>query len=69
MIERLIVALQALAAPVEVQLQRFPNFVAQSDELALDFADAFVLVSDCPQLEGLNAPLGPVPPSDATYIQ
>ena len=51
MIERLITALQALAAPPDVQLSRFPNFVVTSDELALDFDDAYRLVSDCPQVE------------------
>jgi hypothetical protein len=48
MIERLIHSLQALAAPADFQLARF---VAKPDELALDFDDAFRLVSDCPQLE------------------
>ena len=51
MIQRLITTLQALAAPVEVQLSRFPDFVVKADELALDFNDALVLVRDCRQLE------------------
>jgi len=49
-IERLIRSLQALAAPAEVQLARFPAFAVQADELALDFADALLLVSDCSQV-------------------
>jgi hypothetical protein len=51
MIERLIHSLQALAAPADAQLARFPDFVAKADELALDFADALRLVSDRPQVE------------------
>ncbi len=50
MIERLVNSLQALAAPAEIQLARFPDFAARADELALDFADALLLVSDCPQV-------------------
>jgi hypothetical protein len=50
MIERLVHALQALAAPADVQLARVPDFAARSGELALDFADALRLVTDCPQL-------------------
>ena len=51
MVERLIHTLQALAAPPDVQLGRFPDFVAKGDELALDFDDALQLVYDCPQLQ------------------
>ena len=51
MVERLIQTLQALASPPEVQLARFPDFVARADELALDFDDALRLVYDCPQLQ------------------
>ena len=51
MIERLIHSLQALAAPADAQLARFPGFVVKADELALDFADALLLISDCPQVE------------------
>jgi hypothetical protein len=40
MILQLIHALQALAAPAEIQLARFPDFVVKADELALDFDDA-----------------------------
>jgi hypothetical protein len=36
--------LQALAAPPDVQLARFPDFVVKADELALDFDHALVLV-------------------------
>ena len=50
MIQRLIESLQALAAPADVQLSRFPDFVVKGEELALDFDDAFMLVRDCPQL-------------------
>jgi hypothetical protein len=50
MIERLVETLQALAAPAEVQLARHPEIVARSEELALDFADALRLVTDCPQI-------------------
>ena len=49
-IQRLITALQALAAPADVQLSRFPELAARA-ELALDFDDALMLVRDCPQLE------------------
>ena len=51
MVERLIQTLQALASPPEVQLARFPDFVARADELALDFDDALRLVYDCPQIQ------------------
>ena len=50
MIERLIHSLQALAAPADVQLARFPDFAAKADELALDYADALRLAADCPQV-------------------
>ena len=50
MIERLVHALQALAAPADAQLARDPAFVAKARELALDFADALRLVTDCPQV-------------------
>jgi hypothetical protein len=51
MIQRLIDSLQALAAPADVQLARFPDFVVKVDELALDFDDALLLVRDCQQLQ------------------
>jgi len=51
MIERLIIALRALAAEADVQLRRFPDFVSRPDELALDFADALLLVRSCQQIE------------------
>jgi hypothetical protein len=50
MIERLVHALQALAAPAEEQLARCPAFVVKADELALDYADALLLITDCPQV-------------------
>ena len=49
--QRLITSLQALAAPADIQLARFPDFVGKADELALDFDDALMLTRDCPQLE------------------
>ena len=35
---------------MEVQRARFPDFVRKPDELALEYADALLLISDCPQL-------------------
>jgi hypothetical protein len=55
MIERLVQSLRALAAPAHLQLERFPNFVCKPDELALDYADALLLASDCPQLQLTDA--------------
>ena len=55
MIERLVYALETLAAPADVQLARAPDFAARSGELALDFADALRLVTDCPQLHLTSA--------------
>ena|SRR5688500_10769983 len=55
MIERLIIALRALAGPAEAQLARFPEFVVKADELALDFADAHLLFAQCQQLEFTRA--------------
>jgi len=50
MIERLVRALQALAAPADVQRARFPEFGAAIDAVALDYGDALLLALDCPQL-------------------
>ena len=50
MIERLVRALQALAAPPDVQRARFPEFGATADAVALDYGDALLLALDCPQL-------------------
>jgi|SRR5919106_1618263 hypothetical protein len=36
-------AIQALAAPADAQLGRFPDFVVAADELALDFDDALLM--------------------------
>ena len=36
--------LQALAAPADQQLARFPDLAVKADELALDFDDALILV-------------------------
>lgn len=55
MIERLVVALETLAVPADVQLARVPDFAAQAGELALDFADALRLVTACPQLHLTSA--------------
>jgi hypothetical protein len=49
LIDRLIHSLQALASPAETQLARFPDFVVRADELALDFSDALMLVSNRPR--------------------
>ena len=51
MIEQLVHALQALAAPPDAQLARYPAGTAAADELALDFDDAWRLVASCQQLE------------------
>lgn len=50
MIERLTYALQTLASPAEMQLSRFPELAARAGEIALDYADALRLVTDCPQI-------------------
>ncbi len=50
-LEQLRTALQALAAPAEQQLARYPSFAVVADELALDFDDALGL------LEAQSAPL------------
>ena len=50
MIERLIRALQALAAPADAQLARDPDFAAKAGGLALDYDDALRLTLDCPQI-------------------
>ena len=51
MILRLITTLQALAAPAETQLGRYPVFLVNAGEIALDFEDALMLIRDCPQIE------------------
>lgn len=50
MIERLIETVRMLAAPFEVQRRRYPDFPAAVRDLAFDYADAFTLVCDCPQI-------------------
>jgi hypothetical protein len=50
MIERLVQALRLLAAPAEDQFGRAPMVVGNVSDLALDFADALLLVTDCPQV-------------------
>ena len=51
MIEQLVHALQALAAPADVQVARHPAGTVAAEELALDFDDAWRLVTSCQQLE------------------
>ena len=46
--------LQALAAPADVQLARFPDFVEKADELVLDFDHSLMLVR-LDDAEGLTA--------------
>ena len=50
MVEKLVTSLRALAASSEAQLARFPEVACKANELALDFADALLMVSDCPQV-------------------
>jgi hypothetical protein len=50
MMQRLVHALQALAATADEQLARCPELVNKADEVALDYADALRLVIDCPLL-------------------
>jgi hypothetical protein len=51
MIQRLITTLQALAAPAETQRGRFRELGAKADEVALDYADAWLTARQCPGLE------------------
>lgn len=51
MLQRLVHTLQILATPADEQLARLPDLAANANGLALDFADALLLASDCPQLE------------------
>ncbi len=50
MIERLTGLLQALAAPANEQVDRYPELKSRAEQIALDYCDAFRLVCDCPQL-------------------
>ena len=50
MIESLLESLRVLAAPADQQLAHYRQEIARADQLALDFADAFRLVCDCPQV-------------------
>ena len=50
MIERLVQALRRLATPAEDQFGRGPSIAGNVSDLALDFADALLLVTDCPQV-------------------
>lgn len=50
MVERLIRCLQLLAADAEAQVAHVRSTGAGAHGIALDFEDAFRLVSDCPQL-------------------
>ena len=49
MTERLKHVLQALAAPAEVQLARYPEVAVKADELALEFDEALRLALSAPQ--------------------
>ena len=60
MTERLKHALQALAAPAEVQLARYPEFVVKADELALEFDEALRLT--------LSAPRHGLSPEQLSYL-
>jgi len=51
MIEKLVDCLRALAAPADIQVARFPDFVCKAGELALDYADALLLAFQCQQLQ------------------
>jgi hypothetical protein len=50
MIAALLESLRVLAAPADQQLALYRQEMARADQLALDFADAFRLVCDCPQV-------------------
>jgi hypothetical protein len=50
MIHRLVHALQMLAAPVEEHSSQGAGSVDPMERLAGDYADALMLVTDCPQL-------------------
>jgi len=49
MLQRLQHATQALAAPAEVQLQLYPEFAAQPDELGLDYGEALAQAMELPE--------------------
>ena len=51
MIDKLVECLRALAAPAQLQLARFPDVVCRADELALEYTDALLVASSCPQLQ------------------
>lgn len=51
MLQRLIETLQTLAAPADIQLERFQGSVVHAGEPAADFDDALLLVRDCQQLQ------------------
>jgi hypothetical protein len=54
MIARLIDSLRLLAAPPDLQLAEFRQLAGDGDEVASDFADAFLLAASCQQVQ-LNA--------------
>lgn len=51
MIERLVETLRILAAPAETQLREHRERVIGDDALAYDFADAYLLVQSCQQIQ------------------
>ncbi|RME59610.1 hypothetical protein D6779_03840 [Candidatus Parcubacteria bacterium] len=58
----LVDALQLVAAPAEEQVSSLPDFVCVTDEIAMTFGDAYLLV---PQLERA----GLVPPDAAALLK
>jgi hypothetical protein len=51
MIERLVIALRALGAPPDEQLEHVSSSDARTGKVALDFDDAYLLLQQCQQLE------------------
>lgn len=50
MISRLVDSLRLLAAPAEPHLAQQSALADRPDALAREFADAYVLICDCPQI-------------------
>ena len=57
MIARLIDSLRLLAAPPDQQLDEFRRRAGPDEEVASDFADAFLLAASCQQVELNDAQL------------
>ncbi len=51
MIERLVETLRILAAPADTQLRQYRDRVVGDDALAYDFADAYLLIQSCQQIQ------------------